>query len=220
MPIARIIGAAVAVALLGVSLTSGLSCRVRNRELIEWQVARPMSADVDLSKPGELETPFRQTCGVSHGEVLLLDLVPPVALAENLSELFEGLDAEVTILDAHGKVEWNEPIKGGQLQDWGGKTRVVLTRFHPFPTGDYTARVSVHRGATELAGRRQTIYAQYQLCGLEGFPMLIAGAVSLVTFVPGFIALVVVTRGFAKHGWSVAPQAGETRSNSSDGTTA
>lgn len=219
MPVARIIGAAVAITLLGVSLSSGLACRTRHRELTEWQVARPMSVEIDLSKPGEFDTRFRQTCAVSHGEIVLLDVAPPVAFDEDVNELFQGLVAVMTVFDAFGEVVLKEPIKAAQLQDGGDKPSLVLTRFYPFPIGDYTARISVESGAAGLAQRRQTLYAQYQLCGLEGFPMLIAGIVSFISFIPGLITAVVVTRGFAKYGWSLPPQARQPQVTSSDGST-
>ena len=51
-----------------------------------------------------------------------------------------------------------------------------------------------------LAGREQTIYAEYQLCGLEQLPAIIAGAFATGAGVIGVVAAVCVLPGLLRCG--------------------
>ncbi len=215
MPIGRIIGAVTAAALLGVSAHSGFACHRKNRELKEWQVARPISASIDLSVPGETRTPFVQTCASSHGELVLLDLSPPIHPAKVAERVLEDLDATIVVSDESGNEVLRERIQGGTVQHWGDNHPILLARFHPFAVGNYTATINVESGDAALSNREQTIYAEYQSCGLEGFPALIAGAISFLTLIPGLVILFIVIRGFVKFGWSTPPRAANERLNRS-----
>jgi hypothetical protein len=166
-----------------------------------------MTASVDLSKPGQLATPFVQTCASSHGELVLLDVSPPILPATVAERVFEDLDATIVVSDDSGNELVRELIQGGTVQYWGDRHPILLARFDPFPVGNYTATINVESGDATLSDSEQTIYAEYQLCGLEGFPALIACAVSFFTVIPGLVTLFIVIRGFAKFGWSTPPRA-------------
>ena len=157
-----------------------------------------MEAVVDLSQAGEFTATFHQTCSISHGEGLYLQCDLDQGVQPQLNELLKDLSGSVVISDANGVAVETARFDGGTAQIW--EEAILLTGIAPFRTGRYVATVRVDRGARALAGRRQTIYAQYQLCGLEQMPAVIAGWFAFGAGSIGGVAAVIALPGLFRNG--------------------
>jgi len=163
-----------------------------------------MEMNVDLSKPGEYTTAFHQTCSTAHGESFYLSVAsqpesnPP---PENISPSFR---ATLSITDSTGAEIERAYIDSVHRPI--GTEEFDLASFVPFPKGDYTATLDVHVGAPKLEGTHQTLYAQYQLCGLEQFPAYIAGAFSFVAGCIGSIFAIGVAPNLRQWGFRQVPR--------------
>ena len=183
--IGRLVGLLLALIGIGLSVWFARDAMRRNADFYEWLDARPMETAIDLSRLGETTASFHQTCGISHGEALYLDFDLDEAASLNFEELFKGLSGNITIIDSAGKEIEMAGISGETVQHWDGQ--FMLTEFAPFRSGNYIASIRINSGAPNLADIQQTIYAKYQLCGLERMPATIAG---VFAFGAGFIGLV------------------------------
>jgi hypothetical protein len=161
-----------------------------NAEFHEWLVARPMETAIDFSRPGETVVAFHQTCSCSHGEMLYLDCELDDKSELSTEEPFATLSGSVVISDADGKEIESVQIDGKSMQYIDGT--ILLAGFAPFPKGDYVATVRVDSRVEALADSRQTLYARYQLCGLEQMPAMITGGFAFGAAVIGLIAAVSV----------------------------
>lgn len=181
-------GRVIGLTLVLVSTAIAIKCAVdavrRDAEFYEWVDARPMQVDIDLSQTGTITTPFEQTCSISHGEGLYLDLNHEMEDQAELRELLDGLSGTVAIDDADGNQIETVTLIPRAAYLWDKE--VMLTEISPFARGDYTATVTIDSPAPALAGREQTLYAAYHLCGLERMPVMISGAAAAVA---GLIAL-------------------------------
>ncbi|MCE5280037.1 MAG: hypothetical protein ABFD92_10810 [Planctomycetaceae bacterium] len=181
----RIVGLVLAGVGLGFAIYLGSQARQMSAEFHQWLDARPMETGFDLSKPGEITVPFRQTCSSSHGEVLCLKCDLPEAAKQNTEQLLKGLSGSVVIKDSQGN-----GIKGGEITADRSRYHdgeIILAAFAPFSKGEYTATIRIDSGAPALAGKTQTIYAKYELCGLEKMP---AGICTMLAGGAGLVALV------------------------------
>ena len=201
----RIVGLIVATAGLGTSAYFARESARLNAEFHQWLDDRPMQAEVDLSKPGEISVPFRQTCSVSHGEAIYLSVTPPLDSYPKPDSLLYELSAKIIIKDREGNEIIDSEIAGKRAQRRDGETDILLAFFYPFSKGDYTATIHVDSGVAELAGKQQVLYAKYFLCGLEQFPAIIAGVFSFVSGAIGLIAAVVVLPGLWRQGFRRVP---------------
>jgi hypothetical protein len=170
-----------------------------NNEFHQAFEARPMETAIDLSKPGELTVPFRQTCSMAHGEALYVDCDSDEVVKQNLEELLNGLSGNVVIMASDGNEVETVRFNNKTAQYWEGK--VLLTWIAPFRNGDYVATIRVDSGAAALANKQQTIYAKYQLCGLEQMPAAITGGFALGASLIGFVAAVCVLPGLLRCGF-------------------
>jgi hypothetical protein len=185
--------------------------RRKDREFYEWIDARPMSATVDLSKLGRFTTAFRQSCQTAHGEAIYVSMSATDVRGQDVDQPLEGLEGTIAITDAEGNevvvgeiASQNDKLRYGVPTD--NADRIMVCYFQPFATGDYTARVNITRGATKLAATHQTMFAQYELCGLERFPALIAAGFAILCALPGLIISLFVAIGFRRHGIYVSPR--------------
>ncbi|REJ93924.1 MAG: hypothetical protein DWQ34_09665 [Planctomycetota bacterium] len=194
----RIVGLLIAMIAIGISILCARDAVRMNREFHQWLVARPMETAIDLSKPGEATIPFYQTCNISHGEALYLDCNLENESTQNTEEVFADLSGNVVIKDSDGNVIESVMINDKSVQFWDGK--IMLAGFAPFPNGDYMATIRVDSGAAALIDKEQTIYAEYQLCGLEQMPAMIAGAFAFGVGLIGFVAAVCVFPGLIRCG--------------------
>ncbi|MCU0962307.1 MAG: hypothetical protein MUF48_19590 [Pirellulaceae bacterium] len=202
--IGRIIGLLIAVVGVGISVWCARDAVRRNAQFGRWLTDRPMEAAIDLSEPGETRVPFHQTCGISHGEALYLECDLDDESTRNIATLFAGLSGTVVIKDAHGDDVETVEINSTTVEYREG--RIMLNGFAPFREGEYVASIRVDSGAAEFAGHRQTIYAQYFLCGLEHMPAAIAGAFAFGAGLIGLVAAMCVLPGLLRCGIGRAPR--------------
>lgn len=191
--VGRIIGLLLAAIGIGSSIYFAREAMRMNAEFHEWLQARPMETAVDLSKPSETTVPFNQTCSISHGEDLYLKCDLDDTVTENLEELLKGLSATVVISKSNGEEIETLKISNKTAHHWEGK--VVIACFAPFLRGNYVATIRIDSGAPALANRAQTIYAKYQLCGLEQMPAMVTGGFALGAGVIGLVSAVCVIPG-------------------------
>jgi hypothetical protein len=194
----RIVGLLIAIIGVGVAIWCARDAVRMNAEFHQWLDACPMETTIDLSKPGETTVPFHQTCSISHGEALYLDCGLDDESKKNIDELFAALSGNVVIKDSNGNEVESAEINSKTVQYWDG--RIMLTGFAPFRNGDYNATIRVNSGVAALADKEQTIYAKYQLCGLEQMPAMIAGAFAFGAGIIGLVGAVSVLRGLLRCG--------------------
>ena len=163
-----------------------------------------MDIEADFSKPGEIAVPFQQTCSISHGESVCLQITPPLDELYEPAQLLDDLSGRIVIRDSTGREIERGVFGATTIRRRAAGETIVLTDFAPFATGDYVVTVSVDQGSPELKDRRQRLYAEYNLCGLEQLPALIAGAFSLGAGMIGFLTALCVIPGLTRHGFRVA----------------
>ena len=112
--------------------------------------------------------------------------------------MFHGFSATVVVEDSEGNEIDRIAISDQTIVDRDGQ--IMLAYFTPFRTGDYTATVNIESGVPALTDRQQTIYAQYQLCGLEEFPAFVAGAFALGAGIVALISAACVVPGLLRAG--------------------
>ena len=167
-----------------------------------------MQTEINLSQPGESVVPFRQTCSSSHGESLCLSLGPDHDLSEDSLNLLEELSGTLVISDSNGVEVTSAIFSKATAWLWNGQ--LVLADLDTFQRGDFVATIRVESGAPALAGKQQTLYARYQLCGLEQMPAVVAGGLTVVSlFVTAATACFVVP-GLYRYGFRQWPQSEET----------
>lgn len=192
----RIFGLLIAIIGVGVAIWCARDAVRMNAEFYQWLDARPMETAIDLSMSGETTVPFHQTCSISHGEALYLDCDLDDDLKKNTEELFAALSGSVVIRDSNGYAIESVKINNKTAQYWDGK--ILLTGFAPFRNGEYTASIRVDSGVAALVDREQTVYAKYQLCGLEQMPAMIAGAFAFGAGIIGLVATMCVLPGLLR----------------------
>ncbi len=195
----RIVGLLVAIIGIGVSIWCARDALRMNAELHQWLGARPMETVIDLSQPSVTTVPFKQTCSVSHGEALYLKCNLDDAAKQNLGELLKDLSGKVVIKDSDGNEIESVEINNKTAQYWDGK--IMLTGFAPFRKGDYVATIHVDSGVSALADKQQTIHVEYQLCGLEQMPAMIAGVFAFGAGMVGLVSAVCVFPGLLRSGF-------------------
>lgn len=194
----RMVGLLIAIVGIGISISCARDALRMNAEFHQWLVARPMEAAIDLSQSGEITVPFHQTCSISHGEVLYLECDLDDHLKEDAEGLFKELSGNVVIKDSDGAEIESVKFNNNTVECWDG--RIMLTGFVPFCSGDYVATIRVDSGAPALADKQQTVYAKYQLCGLEQMPAMITGAFAFGAGIIGLAAAVCVLPGLLSCG--------------------
>ena len=179
----RILGSVIfVIACTGMVLFARASWQ-RHIDFQRWVAETPMQATVDLTTPSTSTTSFKQTCVVGHGQSIFVSLDDPGATEEAILESLAGLEGELTIRDGTGTEIVTEPFSDETVRFWGDDP--MLVSFLPFSNGDYTAEITIQKGAIGLDGREHELYARNQLCGLEQFPVLVFG---LFTAVAGLVA--------------------------------
>lgn len=194
----RIVGLLIAITGVGISIWCAQEAVRMNGEFYQWLDARPMESAIDLSKPGETTVPFHQTCSISHGQALYLDCDLDDDAKQNAEELFAALSGRFVINDSDGNEIESANINHKTVRHWDGTIRLV--GFSPFRNGHYVATIRVDSGVAALADKQQTIYAKYQLCGLEQMPAMITGAFACGAGIIGLVAAVCVLPGLLRYG--------------------
>ncbi|QDU09405.1 hypothetical protein [Gimesia aquarii] len=206
LAIGRIIGLIIALVLISIAYSFGVSAFRFKENFQEWIVARPMETTIDLSQPGKVSVPFHQTCSISHGELIVLDCNIKDEAGNVPDGLLTGLSASITFTDAEGnEVDSRELVHLGVHPQNGRIIRnvaedIILADIPTFRTGNYTATIIVEDGVAALADYPQTIYARYQLCGCEQIPVYTLGFVSFVIGTIGLIVMLCVVAGLIRFG--------------------
>lgn len=170
----RAISAGLALCLLGFAGKCFVDARKFRKQFEDWEAAKPIDTVVDLSTPGEIVVPFRQTCSSSHSEVIALR-VPAAALqGGSITQMLQGASARIQV---RSKQDTNV-VESAELDlSWSGDLIDGATPIFfvsPFRKGEYEARVSVTVGAPGLKGVPQRLEGRYLLCGMEAMPAEIA----------------------------------------------
>lgn len=159
--------------------------------------ARPMEAVLDLSQPCTVTVPFEQTCSISHGEGIYLDLNDAETDKER-AEILGRFSGSIVVHDLAGNEIMNRGLSTSQASEMNGEVR--LADLPTFAEGDYRATITVDTHGITSPHSRQTIYARYELCGLEQMPVVVFGFIS---FCAGFVALIsgsTTLPGWWRHG--------------------
>lgn len=206
LAVGRIVGLVLSVVAIGAAIWCAMLSARRNAEFHQWERDRPMETAIDLSQPGQVTVPFRQTCGISHGEALCLQCEIDRDADERFQKAFAGLSAKVVIRDAAGREIESRPIDVESVHVWSDQ--IVLAGLAPFARGDYLATIEIKSGAAALAGRPQVVYAVYQLCGMEQVPAIVWGVFGVAAGLIGVVFGVCVVPGLMRHGpWQVGASA-------------
>lgn len=167
---------------------------------------RPMETEIDLSQPGETTAPFGYTRNNSPDVWLYFECD---GLGDNAGrdpkEVFKDLSATFAIETSYGYRIRSIDINDDTVESWDGK--FVLGRFFLHRDGDYVAKISVDHGVQTLAGKRQTIYAKYRVCGLAVVPFVLARALGFGAGAIGLVSLLCVAPGLMRYGiWRASPK--------------
>lgn len=200
--VGRCVGLGVALASLALATYCAFESAERYAAFDEWMVARPMTATIDLSRPGEFTVPFVQTCSIAHGESVRLQTDPQPADETEAKRLVQGLAGEITIRDAPGNEVETASFNGATIFCIPDQSGCSLTSFYPFAKGEYMATIRIQSGAPNLAEVKHSVFAQYDLCGLEQFPAVICSAFAVGAGIATIIAGVLVAPGLISHGLS------------------
>lgn len=200
----RTIGLVLMIVGMGSGIYFALEARRIYTGYFQWMDARPFEMTVDLSKPGKAVAPFVQTCQSAHSEDVFFNC-PELSeqQLEHVEFLFVGLQAEMRIENKSGEVVESIAVNSRSIHYAYGK--VVLASFYPFERGDYQVVLDVNSGAQALAGKSQTIYAKYMLCGLEIMPAYLAGIIAIVAMIVGVVSAVGCVPGLLRYGVKSAP---------------
>lgn len=198
LAIGRIIGLIIAVVSLGAAFFFGVLAYRFNEEFHEWMTARPMETSIDFSKPGTVSAPFYQTCSISHGEAIMLDCNIKDDKGNIPDGLLIGLLARLVITDEEGMEIVNTKLSDIDVS--GIDSQIMLADVPTFKTGNYMATISIDSGLPALANHPQTVYAKYQLCGLEQVPALVRGIFSFCAGLVGLVAGLTVVPGLISFG--------------------
>ena len=125
---------------------------------------------------------------------------PPSRSHEQATATLAGLKADLQILDKTGNVVLQEALTEDRFQSIESADRANAFRpmlyFQWVPPGDYQISLTVHEPAPSLTGVQHRIVARYAFCGIEYFPVAIAGAATIAGLLVGSIlalAIAVVT---------------------------
>lgn len=200
------LGRKIVLVVAGILLLAGIFFLVKayqyHKQFYEWVEAEPINIEVDMSKPGKYSGQFHQTCAISHGEELLLQL-PADKLKEMSPKAVVGpLEFHCSITNEIGEeVVSSETARQINLRDEYKDGAIPLLYFHPFENGTYHLVLSVTKSNQHLADVPQRLIARYVLCGLEMMPArvsMIAGIVALL--IAGVIMLVLFKKPSQKTG--------------------
>lgn len=193
----RIFG--ITIAILGVFLAIywGRVSAQMHADFEQWTTDRPMESAIDLSQPGSITVPFHQTCHAAHAEVICLEIDGDEQI-ENPHEFFQELKGELIVTDGDGEEVERVAIDNESTRIW--QDELIIARIYPFAKGQYIAKVNIDHGVTALSGRQQSIFAKYELCGLEAMPASIMGGAAMFAGFLGGIAAFCVAPGLVKNG--------------------
>lgn len=185
------------------TLLSLATLHCHGKSSAEWSVvrerldARPVMVRVDLSRPGSVTVPLRQSPGAhQHGQFLYLD--PGSATMSPSSDPLKGLSGAISITDGRGNEVERIPLREGMEIGSAGANRYPLGTRLTLPEGEYKLTVAVETGAEGLAGGESIIYSQYAVCELETLPAMFWGLLSWTAGVAAAVAWLIVAVRLAR----------------------
>jgi hypothetical protein len=200
LSIRRLFLALVTIALAGFAFYFFCEFRRLDRQFYEWVEARPISLSVDLSEPSTYSAPFQQTCSISHGEAIFLSVQTPIGINITANDLFPGLDATIVITDsANNELSSSKFGTGGVLTGLE-ENIILLADLNAIPNGNYTARISISKGAHALRDIKQELFARYLLCGSERIPVELSRVIAFIFGIPALILCLITIYHFYKYG--------------------
>jgi len=152
----------------------------------EWKQATPAEFKIDLSIAGDHSGPLDQTTQRPCKEIIgvRVESSQPVT-----RELLNGLVGTISIVSDQQEVIGTYPLHFGNYHEWlrlPEKT-LELHYSHPWSTGHYTLCVHVEKPAPALNDVPQTLIVRYELCGIEGMPVLVLSVLAGICGVPALI---------------------------------
>lgn len=175
-----------------------------NEDFHRWLTARPMRVQLDLSQRGTVTVPFQQTCVSAHSEGIYLDCTILDQQKQIPKGLLKGLSATIRITDPAGKEVLNQSLRDDF--PWQLNGQVELVNFLPFDEGDYQATIEIDSGVPALADHPQTLYARYNLCGMEQAPVGMYGFLACCSGVITLFAVLIVLPDLWQFGiWKQVP---------------
>lgn len=147
--------------------------------------ATPASGTIDLSTPGAVTLPFRQTFTAAHGQGLYV-LLPTAERAETLRAQDPPASLGHAVLrDAAGEtVDEQELVLEDRSPLWDKPRALNIASLRTVPPGDYTLELTITSPTPNPApdlDEPLPLVAYYQLCGLEQLPTYILGAGAVLT---------------------------------------
>ncbi len=178
LPWGRIIAGIVAAAGLVGGISALMASIALGRDVRAASVAEPIHLEIDLSKPGEYVGGFRQTFDGSHGELLFVQIDPPLNFYQ-AEDLLKGLRGHLAITTPQGETVLEKDIDEqsfGPVQvSYEPERFLPGLWFTPVPKGEYRLELSVEQGAPSLASLPHALVARHRLCGLESIPVFLTG---------------------------------------------
>jgi hypothetical protein len=126
-----------------------------------WVNARPLDIVVDVSRIGEFSGQFTPKCPIAFCYQLLLVLPPALADRPESEDLLAGMEAHLSVVDSRGSAlrELEErPVQPAQRRP--GRP-IALERIFRLPSGTYTLRLTISKGAKPLSGTQQRLMLKY-----------------------------------------------------------
>jgi hypothetical protein len=161
---------------------------------------------VDLSKPGVIETPWRHTCDIAHGQAVYLNIA---GTTTEPYRLIASLVGRIDVFDSAGVVVASEVIteEPARWLPWrDGEPAVCIAYMVPFKRGEYMMRLTVIDPAPALADSPQRVTVRYDLCGCEVLGGYWCAFIAGVSGLPALIIGSFTTIGLIRHGLRRAPK--------------
>ena len=129
-----------------------------------------------------------------------LKVVPPLTDDVDIEKMFAGLDALAVLRDSDGNEILRVPFDSSIMSGKYDSEDIRIASFRRFRRGDSTATVQVDKGVPTLAGRKQTLYVKYQLCGIESMLAFFLLAFAIGSGVVAVVTGLCVLPGLRRHG--------------------
>jgi hypothetical protein len=164
IPIFRSIALIIALILIGFGIKCLFDGYHISNNFDNWRKIKPMNISIDFSKKIEFSGKFKQTCAISHGESIYLELPNGQYNPEKLNALkfnfiiTDDKNREVVKKEFNGGLAWNNGVIDKPI---------ILIAVPTFSEGVYNFKLNVMTPVPELANVPQRLFAKYYLCGLE-----------------------------------------------------
>jgi len=159
------------------------------RQRVEsWKQAIPAEFKIDLSIAGDHSGPLHQITQRPCKEIIGVRIESDKPVTR---DLLEGLRGTITIVSDKQEEVVTYPLHFHHFNEWLTLPEKTLELFYSWPwsPGHYTLRIHVDKPAPALKNIPQTVIVRYELCGIEGMPVVVyyvfaglCGVPALITF--------------------------------------